>query len=231
MPKRAQKRETTYKNAAAKTPIELKAITETQEEYINALHMCNQLIVFGPAGTGKTYVAATYAAKLFQSKDIDKIIITRPHVPVGQGEKIGFLPGTLLEKVYPWALPVLDILEKHLGKGVMECAIKNGNIEMVPLALIRGRSFENAFIIVDEAQNTDIHQIKTLLTRVGEGSQIVLDGDIMQSDIKEESGLSKIIYLARKYKLSVPVIEFGINDIVRSDICRQWIEIFMEEGL
>jgi phosphate starvation-inducible PhoH-like protein len=103
-------------------------------------------------------------------KKIDKIVITRPHVAVGK--ELGFLKGDLQEKTMPWALPVLDVLEKHLGKGTVETGIKNGNIEMAPLALMRGRSFDNAFIIVDETQNITTHELKMLLTRVGEGTPL-----------------------------------------------------------
>lgn len=187
------------------------------------------MFILGPAGTGKTYVTATYAADLYTLKEIDKIVITRPHIAVGKD--IGFLPGTLEEKTYPWALPVLDVLQKHLGKGAVETGIKNDNIEMAPLALMRGRSFDNAFIIVDEAQNITTHELKMLLTRVGEGSTIVLNGDVQQSDLKEADGLSKVIHLAKKHMLPVPVIEFGVEDIVRSDICAQWVKVFMKEGV
>jgi len=141
------------------------------------------------------------------------------------------LPGTLEEKTYPWALPVLDVLEKHLGKGVVDTAIKNGNIEMAPLAMMRGRSFEKAFIIVDETQNITTHELKMLLTRVGEGSTIVLNGDVQQSDLKEADGLSKVIHLAKKHMLQVAIVEFGIEDIIRSDICAEWVKVFMKEGL
>jgi phosphate starvation-inducible PhoH-like protein len=189
----------------------------------------DQVIVCGPAGTGKTYVAASHAASLYNTKQIDKIIITRPHIEVGKG--IGFLPGDLTEKVLPWALPVLDVLEQHLGKGKVETAIKNGNIEIVPLALIRGRSFDNALIIVDEAQNLTVPEMKAMLTRVGENSQIVLDGDVEQTDLKETSGLAKIVHLAKKYSLPIPVIEFTIEDVVRSDICKQWLQVFKDEGI
>jgi phosphate starvation-inducible PhoH-like protein len=126
---------------------------------------------------------------------------------------------------------VLDVLQKHLGKGTVDTAIKNGNIEMAPLALMRGRSFDNAFIIVDETQNITIHELKMLLTRVGEGSKIVLNGDAQQSDLKEGDGLSKAIHLAKKHMLPVPVVEFGVDDIVRSDICAEWVKVFMAEGL
>jgi len=189
----------------------------------------SQVFVLGPAGTGKTYVTATYAADMYTTKQIDKIVITRPHVAVGKD--LGFLPGTLEEKTYPWALPVLDVLTKHLGKGAVDTAIKNGNIEMAPLALMRGRSFDDSFIIVDETQNITTHELKMLLTRVGENSKIVLNGDVQQSDLKEADGLSKIIHLAKKHMLPVPIIEFGIDDIIRSDICAEWVKVFLKEGL
>jgi len=223
------RRKTSYKGAANKPTVELLPKNDNQGLYIKALAEYNQVIVLGPAGTGKTYIAATKAANLYLKKGIDKIIVTRPHVAVGQG--LGFLKGGLDEKTMPWALPVLDVLEKHLGKGVVETGIKNGNIEMAPMALMRGRSFDNAFIIVDEAQNITTHEIKMLLTRVGENSTIVLNGDIQQSDIKEQSGISKIVHLAKKYQIPAPVIEFGVDDIVRSDICKMWITAFLKEGL
>jgi phosphate starvation-inducible protein PhoH and related proteins len=100
-----------------------------------------------------------------------------------------------------------------------------------PLALMRGRSFDNAFIIVDETQNITTHELKMLLTRVGEGSTIVLNGDVQQSDLKDVDGLSKVIHLAKKHMLPVPIIEFGVDDIVRSDICAQWVKVFMKERL
>ena len=223
------RRKTNYKNADNKRTSGLVPKTDKQAEFLDALKSSSQVLVLGPAGTGKTYVTATYAADLYTLKEIDKIVITRPHVAVGKD--IGFLPGTLEEKTYPWALPVLDVLEKHWGKGMLETAIKNGNVEMAPLALMRGRSFENSFIIVDESQNITIHELKMLLTRVGEGSTIVLNGDVQQSDLQGTDGLTKIIHLAKKHMLPVPVVEFGIDDIIRSDICAQWVKVFMKEGL
>jgi phosphate starvation-inducible PhoH-like protein len=223
------RRKTNYKNASKKDISGFVPKNDNQKALWDAFKDSNQVLVLGPAGTGKTYVTATYAADLYTLKEIDKIVVTRPHVAVGKD--IGFLPGTLEEKVYPWALPVLDVLEKHLSKGVVDTGIKNGNIEMAPLALMRGRSFDSAFIIVDETQNITLHELKMLLTRVGEGSTIVLNGDIQQSDLKEADGLSKIIHLAKKHMLPVPIIEFGIDDIVRSDICAEWVKVFMKEGL
>ena len=223
------RRKTTYKGASAKPVSGIIPKTDNQGKLINAIKMSKQVLILGPAGTGKTYVTATCAADLYTLKEIDKIVITRPHVAVGKD--IGFLPGTLEEKAQPWALPVLDVLVKHLGRGAVDTGLKSGNIEVATLALMRGRSFDNAFIIVDEAQNIEIPEIKMLLTRVGEGSTIVLNGDIQQSDFKGTSGLAKIIHLSKKYMLDAPVVEFGIDDIVRSGICAEWVKVFMKEGL
>ena len=223
------RRKTSYKGAAKKETAGFIPRTDNQRDMWDFLKTHSQVFILGPAGTGKTYVAATFAADLYTLKEIDKIVITRPHVSVGKD--VGYLPGTLEEKTYPWALPVLDVLTKHLGKGAVETGIKNGNIEMAPLALMRGRSFEDAFIIVDEAQNITLHEIKMLLTRVGDNSKIILNGDAQQSDLKEGDGLTRVIHLAKKHMLDIPIIEFGVNDIVRSGICAEWVKVFMKEGL
>lgn len=212
-----------------KSRVELVPRNENQAKYIEALSTADQVIVFGPAGTGKTYVVSTFAANAYHMKEVNKVVITRPHIPVGKD--IGFLPGTLEEKSAPWALPVLDVLERHLGKGVVETALKNGNIEVAPLALMRGRSFDDTFVICDEAQNITLPELKMLVTRIGEGSTLVLNGDIQQSDLKEGDGLSKIIHLTKKHMLPIPIIEFTLDDIVRSDICKLWITTFTKENL
>lgn len=212
-----------------KESIELLAKNDNQALYIEALNESDQVVVFGPSGCGKTYMVATFAANAYNLKMLDKIVITRPHVAVGKD--IGFLPGTLEEKCAPWALPVVDVLERHLGKGVVETAFKNGNIETVPLALIRGRSFDNTLVIVDEAQNLTVDELKALVTRVGMGSKLVINGDVQQSDLKERDGLTKIVHLVKKYQLPIPIIEFGVDDIIRSDITKTWVKTFMSEGI
>ena len=217
------------KHDEEKQSIGLLPRNEKQKLYIDSLYSSDQVIVFGPAGTGKTYVVSSVAADMYNLKEINKIVITRPHVAVGKD--IGFLPGTLEEKSIPWALPVIDVLERHLGKGVVDTAMKNGNIEIAPLALMRGRSFDDTFVICDEAQNITLPELKMLVTRIGEGSKLVLNGDIQQSDLKEADGLSKIVHMAKKYMLPIPIVEFTVEDIVRSDICRLWIETFVKEGL
>lgn len=222
-------RRTRTKHDEVKSEIELLPRNERQQEYIEALSLSDQVIVFGPSGTGKTYVVSAFAANLYHLKKIDKIVITRPHIAVGKD--IGYLPGTLEEKAAPWALPVLDVLERKLGKGVVETGLKSGNIEVAPLALMRGRSFEDSFIICDESQNITFHELKMLLTRIGDGSKLVLNGDIMQSDLKEADGLSKVVHLVKKHMLPVPIVEFGVGDIVRSDMTKLWVETFMKEKL
>lgn len=226
------KRVTKYKNADVENTgkvVNLVALNDNQKLYINALKTHQQIIVLGPSGTGKTFVAATYAANLYLQKKIDKIIITRPAVSVGKS--LGALPGTLEEKFGPWLSPVLSVLEEQLGKNVVETGIKNGNIQMAPLEYMRGSSFKDAFILADESQNLDIAQFKMLVTRIGENCTLVMNGDVRQSDIKDQSGLSKAIHLAKKYSIDACVVEFGIEDVVRSDICRQWLEAFYEEGM
>lgn len=179
--------------------------------------------------THNTYVSATYAANEYQLKNINKIVITRPHVSVGK--ELGFLKGDLEDKVKPWCAPVLDVLEEHLGKGVVDTAIKNNNIEMAPLALMRGRSFNNAIVLLDEAQNVTFQEIKMLTTRIGEGSTLIINGDLKQSDLRDTDGLTTIVGLVKKYDLPIPVIEYSIDDVVRSGITKQWLEVFEKEGL
>lgn len=226
------KRQSRYKNAeeeAVSKILTLKPLNDNQALYLSALQHSDQMIVCGYSGTGKTYIAATFAANLYAARGVSKIILTRPNISVGKD--LGYFPGTLEEKFAPWAAPVLDVLNEQLGKGVVDTGIKNGNIEMAPLSTMRGRSFHDSFIILDEAQNTTVAEIKMFLTRIGKGCKVVINGDVKQSDINTQSGLSKIIHLAKKYQLPVPVIEFGVDDIVRSDMCKAWIMAFEGEKL
>lgn len=205
----------------------LLAKTEAQGDYIRAIKSSSQTIVLGPAGTGKTYIASTIAADMYLDRKIDKIILTRPNV--SSGKSLGFFPGTLEEKMSPWMAPVIEVMGKRMGRGVLDSAIHNGNLEIVPFETMRGRSFNDAFVILDEAQNTAPMEMKMFLTRVGEDCKVVINGDIQQSDLKESSGLTKAIHMVKKYMLPVPIIEFGVEDIVRSDLCKLWIESYIKE--
>jgi len=226
------KRVTKYKNAEEESVGKLVPIlprNENQRSYLEALKKSSQVIALGPSGTGKTWIPVTFACNLYLGRKIDKIILTRPAVSVGKS--LGSLPGDMGEKYGPWLSPLLSVMEEQMGKGVVETSVKNGNIRMAPLEYMRGSSFNDAFVICDEAQNLTIEELKMLTTRIGENCTFVLSGDIRQSDIKQQSGLSKAIHLAKKYQMDIPIIEFTLDDVVRSDICKQWVAAFYEENL
>jgi phosphate starvation-inducible PhoH-like protein len=205
-----------------------KGKTSKQTNLIHEILNKPMVITIGSAGTGKTYIAAYLAAYMLRSKEIQKIIITRPTVPTGKS--IGFFPGTLNEKMEPWVKPVMEILKETLGAGSIECHIKKGNIEIIPFETLRGRTFDDAFVILDEAQNTTKEEIKAFVTRIGENSKVVINGDITQSDLKGiQSGLSSIVNLrnaSRNLKNSVGFVEFTSDDIVRSGLCKDWVIAF-----
>jgi phosphate starvation-inducible PhoH-like protein len=207
----------------------IKALNPKQATYINALRTSPQIIVLGPAGTGKTWIAATHAADLFRNGYIDKIILTRPNVPCGRS--LGFFPGTLEEKFAPWTAPVAEAIRERIGKAAYEIALKKGDIELVPFEVMRGRSWKNAFVLLDEAQNTTQLEIKTFLTRIGENCTVVINGDVSQCDLDQASGLHTVLDLIRSQMLSVPVVEFARDDIVRSGICAMWVRAFEEANL
>lgn len=225
----ATKRKSKYAETHPKQGIALLPKTPRQKEYIEALKTAPQIVVTGPAGTGKTYIAATKAAQLLDVKVIDKIILTRPNVPAGRS--LGFFPGTMEEKIAPWIVPFVEVLEEALGKEAVACHMKNGNIQVIPFEVMRGRTFKDAFVILDEAQNASAHELKMFLSRIGENAQAVLNGDISQTDLRDGSGLKVVIDLIKKQNLPVPVIEFTLDDIVRSDICAMWIKAFVKSGI
>lgn len=207
----------------------IKALNPTQASYLDALRTSPQVIVLGPAGTGKTWIAATHAADLFRNRQIDKIILTRPNVPCGRS--LGYFPGTLEDKFAPWAAPVVEAIKERIGKAAYEIALKNGAIEMVPFEVMRGRSWKNAFVLFDEAQNSSVAEIKTFLTRIGEDCTVVINGDVSQCDLDQASGLRTVIHLIKSQMLSVPVVEFSCEDIVRSGVCAMWVRAFDEANL
>ncbi len=196
-----------------------------QGEYLQALRTNQVVFAVGPAGTGKSYIATAYAAEQLYYKNINKIIITRPAVEAE--ESLGYLPGELDEKYAPYLTPVRDILEKLLGKTFVEYCLRMGNIEPVPIAYMRGRTFENAICIIDEAQNVTPGQMKLILSRIGENCRYIIDGDITQKDIRGNSGLNDAIDRLEGLK-GVEVVHFLNEDIVRSDMCKRIIKAYSE---
>jgi phosphate starvation-inducible protein PhoH and related proteins len=193
---------------------------------LDALRKSSQVIVLGPAGTGKTWIAATHAADLYRNRQIDKIILTRPNVPCGRS--LGFFPGSLEDKFGPWAAPVTEAIKERIGRAAYDIALKNGGIELVPFEVMRGRSWKNAFVLLDEAQNCSPAEIKTFLTRIGDDCTVVINGDVSQCDLAADSGLRVVIDMIAAQKLPVPVIAFGPEDIVRSGVCAMWVQAFAE---
>jgi phosphate starvation-inducible protein PhoH and related proteins len=199
----------------------LKPMNSKQKEYISLIKTKQVVLAFGPAGTSKTFVPSVMAAQMFTNKDIHNITIVRPYE--GCGKSVGLLPGELSSKLAPVCQPVIDVFNKYLGKSAVEYAISHGQINMQALEFVRGITFDDTFVILDEAQNIDINSIKALLTRVGENCKVVISGDVKQKDIKGDSGLSWLISLLQKADLDVGVVEFGNEHIVRSGFVKDFI--------
>jgi phosphate starvation-inducible protein PhoH and related proteins len=197
-----------------------------QGMYLDSIRRNQITFAVGPAGTGKSYIATAYAAEQLYYKKIDKLIITRPAVEAE--ESLGFLPGELEDKYAPYLAPIRDILDKLLGKSFVEYCLKVGYIEAVPIAHMRGRTFENAICLIDEAQNTTPNQMKLILSRIGEDCKFIVDGDVSQKDIKVYSGLEDAIDRLGSIH-GVETIRFLTNDIVRSGMCKKIIQAYSEE--
>lgn len=197
---------------------------QEQFTYLEALQTSSQVFAIGRAGTGKTYIPSAYAANLLlMGNKIDRFVICRPAVACG-GERHGFLPGKLEAKVAPWMLPIVDVLEERLGKENVKQLLADETIKAEPFEYMRGRSFKRAFILLDEAQNTTVEQMKMFLTRVGNGSQLVITGDLGQTDMRGENGLSFAVDLIKERGLPVPVIQ--LKEVERSGICGMWADAF-----
>lgn len=195
-----------------------------QDNYIRCIHRFAQVFVTGPAGTGKTYIAAAIAAEMFAKHQIRKIILTRPNIPAGKS--LGFFAGTIEDKIAPWVYPLTEVLQERLGKARYEIHHKRGDIEIVPFEVMRGRSFNNAFVILDEGQNLTPHEMKMFLTRIGEDSKVIINGDISQHDLQGSSGLKVAIDLLYKHDIPAAHCNFTHDDVVRSGICAAWTRAF-----
>ena len=191
------------------------AKTKAQKLYFNTI--IEKILVFatGPAGVGKSAIAVAAAAESLYNNRIESLVLSRPAVEAG--EKLGFLPGSLDEKYEEYIVPVRSILDECLGKSHVEGYLSSGRIQAVPLAFCRGRTFSNSFVILDEAQNTTPDQMKMFLTRIGEGSKMVVNGDITQKDIKGMSGLEDAIKRL-DWMVEVGHVQFDRNDCVRHGI-------------
>ncbi|MCI7255149.1 MAG: PhoH family protein [Oscillospiraceae bacterium] len=196
-----------------------------QKEYLKAIQTHPITFGVGPAGTGKTYLAVAMAVKAFKSKDVERIILTRPAVEAG--EKLGFLPGDLQNKVDPYLRPLYDGLYDMLGPETFQRLLEKQTIEVAPLAYMRGRTLDNAFIILDEAQNTSPEQMKMFLTRMGSGSKVVVTGDVTQIDLpdKSRSGLVDALAVLKNID-GIAQIRFSEKDVVRHRLVQEIVKAY-----
>lgn len=203
----------------------IKPKTKNQEIYIKTMRDSDIVIAIGPAGTGKTFLATSVALKFLQEKLIKKIVVTRPIIEVG--ERLGFLPGDIESKVNPYLKPVYDNFYSMLGPERFQIYRDEEIIETIPLAYMRGRTLDNSFIILDEAQNTTTTQMKMFLTRMGHNSKMVITGDITQIDIKEKntSGLITLLEVIKDIE-EIKVIRFTNDDIVRHPLVSKIVNAY-----
>ncbi len=196
-----------------------------QKRYLDAIRSHDVVFGIGPAGTGKTYIAMANAVKAFKEKEVNRIILTRPAVEAG--ESLGFLPGDLQMKVDPYLRPLYDALFEILGQDAFQKYLEKGLIEVAPLAYMRGRTLDNAYVILDEAQNSTNEQMKMFLTRLGYGSKAIITGDVTQIDLPrgKQSGLKTVLKILDGVK-GIDIIRLGRNDIVRHPLVQRIIDAY-----
>ncbi|KOP22718.1 phosphate starvation-inducible protein PhoH [Hapalosiphon sp. MRB220] len=204
---------------------EVRAKTFRQKQYIQALHKHDMIFCTGPAGTGKTFLAVVVAVQALLANQYEKLILTRPAVEAG--EKLGFLPGDLQQKVNPYLRPLYDAINEFIDPEKVPSLMERGVIEVAPLAYMRGRTLNNAFVIVDEAQNTTASQMKMVLTRLGFNSRMVVTGDITQIDLPlhQESGLTVAINILRHVE-GIAFCEFSQKDVVRHSLVQRIVNAY-----
>lgn len=207
----------------------IKARTINQRRLVKEYLLNDLLFAIGPAGTGKTYTAIALAVNSFKNKEVKKIILTRPAVEAG--ENLGFLPGDLKEKLDPYLRPLYDALMDMIHPRKLAELLENGIIEIAPLAYMRGRTLDNACVILDEAQNTTINQLKMFLTRMGQNTKFIVTGDITQIDLPKntKSGLIYALEILSKLK-GISVVEFDESDIVRHHLVKKIVDAYSKNS-
>ncbi len=208
---------------------QIKCKTLGQKKYVDAIKKNTVVFGVGPAGTGKTYLAVCLAVSAYKGKQVEKIILTRPAVEAG--EKLGFLPGDLQTKVDPYLRPLYDALQEMFGMETYGRLMEKGVIEVAPLAYMRGRTLSNAFVILDEAQNTTVEQMKMFLTRMGDGSKMVVNGDVTQIDLPDgrRSGLKHAVNVLKSVE-GVGVVTLTAQDVVRHPLVMRIVRAYERDA-
>jgi len=216
-----------YMGQAVKIRHQIKPKNYSQELYLESLREQPLTICSGPAGSGKTYLVTSVAIEKLIDNEVDRIVVTRPVVEAG--EHLGFLPGTLEEKLDPYLLPLIDSIEDHVGPMMTKKLLESGKIEVAPLAFMRGRTFNKSFVILDEAQNSTVEQMRMFITRIGYESIFAINGDVSQSDLQKpkgagadwENGLQYVIRKLKGRDEKINYIEFQNRDVVRSHMVQR----------
>ncbi|MFA6704012.1 MAG: PhoH family protein [Bacteroidales bacterium] len=206
----------------------IRARTKNQKKLVSDYYTHDLVFAIGPAGTGKTYTAIALAVRALKNREVKKLVLTRPAVEAG--ERLGFLPGDLKDKLDPYLQPLYDALLDMIPPQKLKILMEEGTIQIAPLAYMRGRTLEGAFVILDEAQNTSLGQLKMFLTRMGNNAKFIVTGDMTQIDLprKEDSGLAKGIKLLQKIK-GIAIVDFTKDDIVRHPLVTKIVEAFEKD--
>lgn len=208
-------------------------MNDLQREYIGYLKDPNisTVVAVGFAGSSKSYCPSVLAIDDYREGRVNKIYVIRP--AVSESKSLGYFSGSLLEKALNWSAPIINVFIERIGAAAVEIALDSGDIELIPMEVIKGRSLDNCWIIADEVEDLTVKELKKVVTRQGKNSKLVLAGDILQCDLKVESGLAKALEMAQKYPdLGVAVVNFDRpSDIVRSEQVKRWILAFNREGL
>ena len=207
-------------------PPQIETMTQRQATYLTMLNDYDCTVASGPAGTGKTYVACAWAGAQLNAKEYHNIVLSRPNV--GVGKTLGMLPGRVEQKMAPWARPLGEAFKQQMGAKRYQEAITSGKIKIEPLEHIRGLTFDSTVMIIDEAQNTTVAEMKAFLTRIGEDSCVIIAGDESQSDIHHsQNGLAWVLKAVKRNLVpDVGSIAFTHSDVVRSELCKAWGEAF-----
>ena len=221
-----------YRNKREKTnnpeAIKPEPLNKKQDNYIKFLETCPVVVAIGPPGTSKSFIPSSLGAYWLHHKLVDKVVIARS--PVGPGKEIGYLPGTAEEKLEGWMTPVVEAMKYSIGAAKFDYCLKSGQIEFCNLTQIKGRTFDQTLVIIDEAEDLDQSTMKAILTRIGENTTFAFNGDLRQQNIRGKSGLSLVLELSDVVDFDIPIIEFDIEDIVRSGTCKSIVKGLIELG-